>query len=121
MAENKENAGITRYKWEYKNFLEFVKKGKISRAVIYAKALKIDRRTYTHWLQQDELRDELVKQIDTIVDSMEKAGSKDWKMHRELLNMLGVDNEKSIDLTTGGQPMTSLVQFVGDDEPNSNN
>lgn len=96
---------ITRYKWEYKNFLEFVQKRKVQRAVIYAQALGIDRRTFVHWLSQPELREAMVTAIDELVEGMQKAGAKDWRMYRELLDIMGVKEIKGLDLTTGGDKL----------------
>ena len=114
-GEDEEIGGVKRYKWEYNNFLEFVKARKVNRAIIYAKALGIDRRTLQHWMNQPELREALVESIDELVEGMKIAGAKDWKMHREMLKMLGVDDETKIDVTSGGLPIKgALVEFIGD-------
>lgn len=112
MSEQNTNKGVVRYKWEYKNFLEFVRKRKVNRAVIYAKALGIDRRTLVHWMSQPELREALTESIDDLVDGMQTAGKKDWKMHRELLKMLGVDDETKIDVTTGGEKINPISELT---------
>lgn len=100
---------VKRYKWEYRNFLEFVQKRKVSRAVIYAKTLGIDRRTMVHWLSQPELRDAMAEAIDELVDGMQRAGSKDWRMYRELMEIMGVDKEQKIDITTDGQKLQAAT------------
>lgn len=116
MNEPKE---IKRYKWEYNNFLEYVKKGKVERAVIYAKALQIDRRTLVHWLSQPELRMAMQASIDQIIDGMQRSGKDDWRMYRELLKILGVDEEMKLDVTSGGEKLNvALVEFIGDDSKN---
>jgi hypothetical protein len=101
--------GITRYKWEYSGFLEYVKQGKVESAIIYAKALQIDRRTLVHWLNQPELREALLSSINTIVEGMKKAGKGDWRMYRELLKLLGVDSEQSIEIASSGEKITVIV------------
>lgn len=110
MEEPKE---VTRYKWEYNNFLEFVKNRKVKRAVFYAKALGIDRRTLLHWMSQPELREALAESIDELVEGMERAGSKDWRMYREMLEILGIDKEQKIDITSDGEKLmpTSIVDL----------
>jgi len=100
---------VTRYKWEYNNFLEFVKKGKIQRAVIYAKALQIDRRTLVHWLNQPKLKNAMIESIDALVDGMQTAGKNDWRMYRELLKIIGVDDETKLDLTSNGQTINVIL------------
>jgi hypothetical protein len=100
---------ITRYKWEYGNFLEFVKKRKVGRAIIYAKALQIDRKTLVHWLSQPELREAMVDSIDELVEGMQRAGSKDWRMYRELMEIMGIDKEQKLDLTSNGQTINIIV------------
>lgn len=94
---------VKRNVWEYKKFLALVKQKKIEHAVIYAKALGIQRRTLVHWLSQPELHQALLDSIDGLVDGMKKAGVKDWRMYRELLEILGIDKEQKIDLTSDGQ------------------
>lgn len=117
-TENKENAQpqqidsskpILRYRWEYKNFLEYVKKHKIQRAIIYAKTLGIYRRTMSNWANQPELRKALAEAVDAIIDSMEKAGERDWRMHYELLKLCGLNDKDSIDLSSSDGSMTPTV------------
>jgi hypothetical protein len=99
---------VTRYRWEYSNFLEYVKKGKVDNAVLYAKSLGIDRRTLVHWLSQPELKEAMQKSIDDIVGNMKTSGAKDWRMWREYLKMLGIDDETKIDVTTGGDKINPI-------------
>jgi hypothetical protein len=100
---------VTRYRWEYSNFLEYVQKGKVDHAVLYAKSLGIDRRTLVHWLSQPELREAMQKAVDDLVDGMKKAGTKDWRMWREYLKMLGIDDETKIDITTNGEKIQAAT------------
>jgi len=101
--------GITRYKWEYSGFLELIKLGKVDSAIIYAKALQIDRRTLVHWLNQPELKEALFSSIDTIVDGMKQSGKGDWRMYRELLKLLGVDDSQNIDIISNGEPFNIII------------
>jgi len=96
---------VVRYKWEYGNFLEFVQKRKISRALLYAKSLGIQRPTLVHWMAQPELREALVEALDEVIDGMKKAGKDDWRMYKELYSMLGLDDVKNIDVTTSGEQL----------------
>lgn len=100
---------ITRYKWEYGNFLDYVKKGKVDRAVIYAKALQIDRRTLVHWLSQPELREAMQHSIDSLIDGMQRAGKNDWRMYRELLKIMGIDDVQSIDIKSDGEKIQAAT------------
>lgn len=113
---NEEVKPITRYKWEYGQFLEFVKKRKVSRAVIYAQMLGIDRKTFVHWLSQPELREAMAESIDELVEGMQKAGSNDWRMYRELLDIMGIQVIKNVDITSGGETIKALVQFVDEND-----
>ena len=114
--------GITRYKYEYSGFLEYVKQGKVESAIIYAKVLQIDRRTLVHWLKQPELRDAMLLSIDTIVEGMKKAGKGDWRMYRELLKLLGVDVEQSAEIASSGgaqyKPFNIIVESAYERKPN---
>lgn len=106
---------ITRYKWEYGQFLEFVKKRKVSRAVIYAQMLGIDRKTFVHWLSQPELREAMAESIDELVEGMQKAGSNDWRMYRELLDIMGIQVIKNVDITSGGEPVNPYAQLTAEE------
>ena len=109
MSEQNTNKDVKRYKWEYNNFLEYVKKRKVSRAVIYAKALQIDRRTMVHWLSQPELREAMTDAIDELVEGMQRAGKNDWRMYRELMEIMGIEKEQKIDVTSGGKELKAAT------------
>lgn len=98
-------AEVKRYKWEYGNFLEFVKKGEIGHALIYAKALKIKRETLVHWMSQPELREALIAEIHNLTQGMKQAGKDDWRMYREMLKMLGINEEIDHDIKSDGEKM----------------
>ena len=109
---------VVRYKWEYAKFLEFVKKGKVQRAIIYAKALQIDRKTFVHWLSQPELMNAMQESIDQLVDGMQRAGKDDWRMYREMLKLIGVDDESKIDITSDGEPINVIIESSYGNKPN---
>lgn len=111
-----DNKPIVRYKWEYNNFLEYVKGHKVQRAMVYAKTLGIDRRTLANWVNQPELREALTEAIDEVIDGMKQAGKNDWRMYVELYKMLGLDDVKNIDITSEGEKLNiAMVQFIGND------
>lgn len=100
-------------KWEFKQFLGFVEGKNLGRALMYAKALGIDRRTMQKWMQQPELARPLIDALDELLSNMQKAGKDDWRMHAELIKMLGLDDVKNIDLTSEGEKINVLqVEFV---------
>jgi hypothetical protein len=100
--------------WEYNQFLDFVKDKEIGRALVYAKALGIDRRTLRKWCTQPELAHALTESLDTLLSNMQNAGKNDWRMYEALYKMIGLDDVKNIDLTSGGEEVTiALVEFVG--------
>lgn len=113
MSEHNTNKGVTKYKWEYSKFLKMVQERKPDNAIIYAQALGIDRRTLVHWMSQPELHEAMLTAIDELVTGMKEAGKKDWRMHRELLNILGIKDIKGVDLTSDGEkienPLSQLT------------
>jgi hypothetical protein len=120
MSEQNTNKEVVRYKWEYSNFLEFVKKRKVSRAVLYAKSLGIERKTLVHWMSQPELREAMTEALDEIIDGMKQAGAKDWRMYRELYTMLGLDDIKNIDVTSDGEKIqTPIVRIIDERQRNT--
>lgn len=117
--ENKETPEIYK-KWEFKQFLGFVEGKNLGRALMYAKALGIDRRTMQKWMQQPELAKPLIDALDELLSNMQKAGKDDWRMHAELIKMLGLDDVKNIDLTSDGEKINiAMVEFVGGDNPDT--
>lgn len=125
MATNTEEdvKPILRYKWEYKNFLEYVQKHKVQRALVYAKTLGIDRRTMSNWVNQPELRNALAEAMDELVDGMKSAGKNDWRMYRDLIDLYGLSDVKNVDVTSGGEKVNvGLVEFVnGNSQDQSTN
>lgn len=101
--------GVTRYKWEYSKFLEMVQKKNIQDALIYSQMLSIDRRTLVHWMSQPELHDAILECVSEITEKMKLAGSKDWRMWRELMNILGIKDIKELDITSGGERLPTVI------------
>lgn len=108
---------IVRFKWEYSNFLEFMQDKKMTRALLYAKSLGIDRRTLINWLAQPEMRVAVTEAIDEVVNGMKEAGKDDWRMYKELYQMLGLDDIKSVDLTSDGEPIQVIIAKEYSGEP----
>ncbi len=69
-----------------------------------------------HWANQPELREELAKALDELVDGMKKAGQSDWRMWNELITKIGLDDVKNVDLTSGGEPVASAYKELTVDE-----
>lgn len=112
MSESDTNE-IKRFKWEYKQFLEFVKQRKPQRAMIYAKGLGIDRRTLNKWMEQQELRDAMAEAVDSILEEMQKAGKNDWRMWDKMLELSGITTTKDIDITSGGETIKgATIEFT---------
>lgn len=113
MSEQNTNTPDMYKKWEYNNFLDYIKQRKISRAILYAKALGIDRRTLLKWVQQPELNKAITEALDEIVDNMQRAGKDDWRMYKELHAMLTLDDTRNIDVKTNGESINvALVEFI---------
>lgn len=107
---------VVRFKWEYKQFLEFAQKRQISRAIIYAKTLGISRQTMSHWISQPEMREALTIAVDEVIDGMKTAGHKDWRMWQELYKMLGLDDVKNLDITSDGEKLANPMQGLTTEE-----
>ena len=100
-------------KWEFENFLNFIKDKNIGRALIYAKTLGIDRRTLLKWMQRPELAEPLIEAVDALLSEMQRAGKDDWRMYKELYMMLGLDDVKNIDVQSGGEPIKgAIIEFA---------
>lgn len=110
----KETAPPIYKKWEFKQFLGFLDGKDLGRALMYAKALGIDRRTLMKWLAQPEIAKPLVDSLDRLLDEMKKAGEGDWRMYRELIKILGLDDNEKLDLTTGGEQLRPITVEIID-------
>jgi hypothetical protein len=108
MSESNSNE-IKRFKWEYNQFLEFVKQRKPQRAMIYAKGLGIDRRTLNKWMEQPELRDAMAEAVDAILEEMQKAGKNDWRMWDKMLELSGITTVKELDVTSDGEKLEGAI------------
>jgi len=98
-----DKTNIKKFKWEYQQFLDFVKDRKPQRAMIYAKGLGIDRRTLNNWMNQPELRDAMAESVDAILEEMQRAGKNDWRMWDKMLELSGISTVKELDVTSGGE------------------
>lgn len=114
MYKMKETAPPIYKKWEFKQFLGFLDGKDLGRALMYAKALGIDRRTLMKWLAQPEIAKPLVDSLDRLLDEMKKAGEGDWRMYRELIKILGLDDNEKLDLTTGGEQLRPITVEIID-------
>lgn len=103
------NKDIKRFKWEYTQFLEFVKQRRPERAMMYARMLGIDRRTLVKWMKQKELRDAMAAAVDEILEQMQKAGKDDWRMWARLLEISGITVPEEVDYTSGGDKVVPIL------------
>lgn len=109
IAVGQKDDGIKKNKWEYSQFLELVKEKNVQSALLYAQMLGIDRRTLVHWMAQPELKIALMEAVTELAEGMKRAGSKDWRMWRELMNILGIKDVKELDITSGGEKLPTVI------------
>lgn len=104
MSESSKN-DIKKFKWEYNQFLDFVKQRKPQRAMIYAKTLGIDRRTLNNWMGQPELQEAMADAVDEILVQMQTAGKDDWRMWDKMLQLSGATVTEEVDVTSDGEKL----------------
>ena len=110
-------------KWEFKQFLTLLEGKELGRALIYAKALGIDRRTMQKWMEQPEVSKPLIDALDKLLDDMRIAGKSDWRMHREMIKILGLDDGDTIKLADADgdifRPITVEIINAANNNPDT--
>lgn len=97
LAQPQENTQITQkkervnLKEQYKIFKTMVKEGRVTSAILTARALNIDRRTLYNWKNKKEIRVELAKQLSKYVSKVEE--SKHYQASLDLIELV-VPKEK---------------------------
>ena len=66
-----------------------------------AEVIGVDRTTITRWKKTPEARQAIKSAIALHLQKMEQLGDGDWKMHREMLKMLGVKDSTTIEHEAG--------------------
>ena len=79
-------------KKEYRAFIKLVKTGKITSAVMVAKALRVNPKTIGEWMNTPKIRAILNSEINSYVSSI--ASTPDWKAKAYLLDKL-TDNKEA--------------------------
>lgn len=90
-------------KEEYEAFVKLLESGNMGKDwTVIADALEVHRDTITEWKKLPRARKAIIEGIQKNLKGMEKAGSKDWRMYREKLKMLGIPDKQNIDHTSKG-------------------
>lgn len=111
-SEKDKKRDLPNKKEEFEKFLELIGRHSVGHWVQIAKALNVNVDTITEWkkhpLAQKLIRDEL----DRVLEGMEKAGTKDWKMWESKAKMLGISPIEKADITSNGEKVEfGLVSY----------
>lgn len=94
---NDQNEQIDPYKHiEFDAFLEHIGSENIENWTILAKALKVGRATITRWKHHPKAKKAINDAINKSLQEMRRSGKEDWRMWRDKLKMLGVDDEQTV-------------------------
>lgn len=88
IPQNKERINL---KEQYKIFKTMVKEGRVTSAILTARALNIDRKTLYNWKNKKEIRIELARQLTKYVSKVEE--SKNYQASLDLIELV-VPKEK---------------------------
>ena len=88
------------YDAPFEEFVKSIGDVKVGEWQIYAKVLGVSRTTIWRWKQHPMAKAAISQAIGKSMAAMESTGASDWKMHREKLKMLGIEDESKIKLET---------------------
>jgi hypothetical protein len=106
---------------EFEGFLNLIGEANLLNWSIIAEALNVHRNTISRWKKTPEARQAIKTAIAQNLQEMEIAGKGDWKMNREKLKMLGVNEKqvienRNIDVSDSLQSIAEALQGIYDQE-----
>jgi hypothetical protein len=84
---------------EFDAFLKNIGNAKLKTWTVYAKVLGVDRRTIERWKKHPLAQVAIIEAISENLEAMEVDGKGDWRMRREKLKILGVDEETIVKIS----------------------
>lgn len=90
-----------RKKQEFEAFLKIIEKEQVDTWEMVAKALGVRPATITAWKELPEAREAISRGIANALSQMQKVGARDWKMWREKLKLLGVEDKSGTQVAVG--------------------
>lgn len=101
-------------KMEFDVFLEAYSNIKQHNWSLIAQGLGVSRRTIDRWKKHPKAQKMHAEALQETIKAMEDAGSDDWKMHREKLAMLGINNRQTIEHEVG-ESITDVLNGLESD------
>ena len=110
--ENITNQTVEPYKGvEFEKFLELIGNENIQNWTIMAQVLGVGRETIVRWKQHPQAKQAIGEAINNSMKNMERSGARDWRMHREKLKMLGVEDNTNIDIKSDGEEIKLVLDL----------
>jgi hypothetical protein len=98
---------------EFEEFIKNIGNANIATWSIFAGTLGVSRKTITRWKKHPLAREAIAKAVSNAIYSMEKAGTKDWRMWREKLKMLGVKDRQNLELEIEPINISNILDSLG--------
>jgi hypothetical protein len=89
------------YKEQFEAFLKIIRENKVEHWVNVAEALGVHQNTIVNWKKHPLAQKAIAEGIQHALEQMEKTGGRDWKMWREKLKMLGVEDKSGAKVAVG--------------------
>ena len=102
-------------KVEYDAFIAYVESGMPPAMwTEYVVGMGVSRETLTDWKKTELFVAARKKVIGAALEGMKRSGADDWRMHRELMKMNGIDPVMQVDVTSNGETigLTGLLQAL---------
>ena len=96
--DNVGNVATSPYKeMEFETFLREIGNVNIANWSIMAEALGVSVRTIDRWREHPLAKAAIANALQENIAAMKKAGEGDWKMHREMIKLLGIKDKTVIE------------------------
>lgn len=84
------------YETEFEEFLNNIGNSRLKNWSIIAESLGVSRKTITRWKAHPIAKRAIAKAINVNIRKMKEVGKNDWRMYREVLKMLGVNDKQEL-------------------------
>jgi hypothetical protein len=103
---------------EFDEFLKEIGNANLRNWSIVAEAMGVSRMTILRWRKHPLAREAINSAIEEHIRKMSEVGGTDWKMHREMLKMLGVRDTISLEHEVNPDTLTQLLDKMETDYDN---
>lgn len=102
---------------EFEEFLKAIGNGNIKNWSILAETLNVSRNTLIRWKNHPLAQNALNTAVSEAMAAMQTVGKDDWRMHREVMKILGVKDKSTLEHEVG-ESVTEVLDKLETDYEN---